>query len=92
MRIGNCVLQAEHSQPKRVTQDIAINKHAFIRVHVHPKRFPAVYTVDWKVNSPSNHMFSYGPCLRHCHEQDKQCGISRLDSAPEHGAHIQMQW
>ncbi|DBA66437.1 TPA: hypothetical protein ACH3X2_002415 [Trebouxia sp. C0005] len=40
--------QAEHSQPKRVTQDIAINKHAFIRVHVHPKRFPAVYTVDWK--------------------------------------------
>ncbi|DBA92792.1 TPA: hypothetical protein ACH3X1_002981 [Trebouxia sp. C0004] len=40
--------QAEQCQPKRVTQDIAINKHAFIRVHVHPKRFPAVYTVDWK--------------------------------------------
>ncbi|DBB13532.1 TPA: hypothetical protein ACH3X3_000574 [Trebouxia sp. C0006] len=40
--------QAEQCQPKRVTQDIAINKHAFIRVHVHPKRFPAVYTVDWQ--------------------------------------------
>lgn len=40
--------QAEQCQPKRVTQDIAINKHAFIRVHMHPKRFPAVYTVEWQ--------------------------------------------
>ncbi|KAL3148480.1 hypothetical protein ABBQ38_013923 [Trebouxia sp. C0009 RCD-2024] len=35
-------------QPQRATQDVVINQHAFIRVHVHPKRFPAVYTVDWK--------------------------------------------
>lgn len=37
-----------HSRPKRATTDIPVNKHAYIRVHVHPKRFPAVYAADWK--------------------------------------------
>ena len=32
-------------------QDVLVNQHAYIRVHVHPKRFPAVYGVDWKVCS-----------------------------------------
>ena len=26
-----------------------MSRHAYIRVHVHPKRFPAAYIVDWKV-------------------------------------------
>ena len=26
-----------------------MRKHAYIRVHVQPKRFPAAYAVDWKV-------------------------------------------
>lgn len=43
-------LQSGMCQPQRATQDVGINQHAFIRVHVHPKRFPAVYTVDWKVS------------------------------------------
>ena len=42
-------LQSEMCHPQRATQDVSINQHAFIRVHAHPKRFPAVYTVDWKV-------------------------------------------
>ena len=40
---------ATHSQPQRVTQDVAVSQHAYVRVHVHPKRFPAVHNVDWKV-------------------------------------------
>lgn len=44
-------LQSEMSHPQRATQDVSINQHAFIRVHVHPKRFPAVYTVSWKVST-----------------------------------------
>ena len=42
-------LQTELCQPQRATQDVTINQYAYIRVHVHPKRFPAVYSVDWKV-------------------------------------------
>lgn len=42
-------VQSEMCHPQRATQDVSINQHAFIRVHLHPKRFPAVYTVDWKV-------------------------------------------
>ena len=43
--------QSSMCQPQRATEDVGINQHAFIRVHVHPKRFPAVYTVDWKVST-----------------------------------------
>ena len=42
-------VQPEHSQPKRAAEDVPVSRHAYIRVHVHPKRFPAAYIVDWKV-------------------------------------------
>ena len=43
------VLQPELSQTKRAAEDVQLTKHAYVRVHVHPKRFPAAYIVDWKV-------------------------------------------
>lgn len=43
------MLQPELSQPKRAAEDVLVSKHAYVRVHVHPKRFPAAYIVDWKV-------------------------------------------
>ena len=41
--------QPINAQPQRASGDVPVNQHAYIRVHVHPKRFPAVYTTDWKV-------------------------------------------
>ena len=55
-------LQNGLCQPQRATQDVSINQHAFIRVHVHPKRFPAVYTVDWKVRMHPH----FPSCPKHC--------------------------
>ena len=57
-------LQSEMCHPQRATQDVSINQHAFIRVHLHPKRFPAVYTVDWKVILHAQRPAS---CLQHSH-------------------------
>ena len=34
--------------PSRLQQDIAVTAGCYVRVHVHPKRFPAAHTVDWK--------------------------------------------
>lgn len=59
-------LQSGMCQPQRALQDVSINEHAFIRVHVHPKRFPAVYTVDWKVSMQQHTAFCSKPC----------CGLS----------------
>jgi hypothetical protein len=42
-------MQPEHSQPQRAKHDIEVDEFAYIRVHMHPKRFAAVYNVDWKV-------------------------------------------
>ena len=28
---------------------MSVGQHAYIRVHAHPKRFPAAYVFDWKV-------------------------------------------
>ncbi|KAK9814867.1 hypothetical protein WJX73_000798 [Symbiochloris irregularis] len=37
-----------HQTPRRASQDVPVNQHAYIRVHVHPRRSPAFYTCDWK--------------------------------------------
>ena len=55
-------LQSEMCHPQRAIQDVGINEYAFIRVHVHPKRFPAVYTVNWKV---SMHAQRPASCLQY---------------------------
>lgn len=34
--------------PKRVLKDLHVSAGAYVRVHVHPKRFPAAYSVDWR--------------------------------------------
>ncbi|KAK9817741.1 hypothetical protein WJX72_001472 [[Myrmecia] bisecta] len=34
--------------PQRALADVVLADWAYVRVHVHPKRFPAVYLVDWK--------------------------------------------
>lgn len=31
---------------------MVVGRHAYIRVHVHPKRFPAAYGVQWEVGGP----------------------------------------
>ncbi|KAK9842998.1 hypothetical protein WJX74_005453 [Apatococcus lobatus] len=37
------------SQPmQRARKDVAVNQWAYIRVHLHPKRFPAVYHIFWR--------------------------------------------
>lgn len=35
--------------PQRASEDAVVGQHAYIRVHVHPKRFPAAYAVRWEV-------------------------------------------
>ena len=47
-----CALQSQARTPQRATADAAVHEHAYIRVHLHPKRFPAAYSVDWKVSAP----------------------------------------
>ncbi|KAK9831405.1 hypothetical protein WJX81_002433 [Elliptochloris bilobata] len=34
--------------PRRALQDVAVPRRAYVRVHVHPIRYPAAYTTDWK--------------------------------------------
>lgn len=36
------------SQPQRAATDVDVRMNAYVRVHVHPKRFPNAYKVDWK--------------------------------------------
>ncbi len=45
------IMQVALLQPKRATSDIDIPEHSYLRVHAQPKRFPAAYSVDWKVSS-----------------------------------------
>lgn len=42
-------LQPSNSVPRRVASDVTIEQYAFIRVHCHPKRFPAAHDYNWKV-------------------------------------------
>jgi hypothetical protein len=40
-----------------------VSRHAYVRVHVHPKRFPAAYSVDWKVRPLyANSLYTSGLC------------------------------
>jgi hypothetical protein len=34
--------------PSRLLGDITVTAGCYVRVHVHPKRFPAAHSVDWK--------------------------------------------
>eukprot|EP00983_Pelagomonas_calceolata_P073196 1152042-Pelagomonas_calceolata.AAC.4 len=45
-----CLLQTDHQTPRRVpSSDMPVFKGGYIRAHVHPKRFGAVYRVpDWR--------------------------------------------
>lgn len=38
--------------PRRVMADATVTEGGYMRVHLHPKRFHAVYTTDWKVRRP----------------------------------------
>lgn len=29
-------------------EDVAVTAHGYARIHLHPKRFPAAYSVDWR--------------------------------------------
>ena len=35
--------------PRRALRDVAVPCFAYVRVHVHPIRYPAAYTTDWRV-------------------------------------------
>lgn len=43
--------QSQARTPQRTTEDVIVSEHAYIRVHLHPKRFPATYSVDWAVSA-----------------------------------------
>ena len=47
------IMQVALLQPKRATSDVIVARHSYLRVHAQPKRFPAAYSVDWEVSSPS---------------------------------------
>lgn len=63
--------------PKRVHKDMPVGAGGYVRVHVHPKRFPAAYSVDWKqrilanmpeyvvVNKPAGVQVGLGRLYRH---------------------------
>lgn len=42
-------LQQGHQKTRRASQATVVNKDAYVRVHVHIKRAPTFYSVDWKV-------------------------------------------
>ena len=42
-------MQKGHQKTRRASQGTIINKDAYVRVHVHIKRAPAFYSVDWRV-------------------------------------------
>ena len=42
--------QSQARTPQRVTADVEVPPHSYIRVHLHPKRFPAAHAVDWGVS------------------------------------------
>lgn len=44
------VLQPKYTVPRRQVEDVVVEENAYIRVHCLPKRFPAVYAYDWKVD------------------------------------------
>lgn len=46
-------MQPSHSIPRRVREDVTVEPNSFIRVHCHPKRFPAAYAYEWEVGSRS---------------------------------------
>ena len=37
--------------PRRALRDVAVPRFAYVRVHVHPIRYPTAYTTDWRVRS-----------------------------------------
>lgn len=46
------VVQPKLSQPRRATGDEEVDEFAYVRIHVHPKRFPSAHKVNWKVPLP----------------------------------------
>ena len=62
--------QAQARTPQRVAADAVVPQHSYIRAHLHPKRFPACYAVEWRVRSGgggvgaplSRHSASSGTC------------------------------
>lgn len=43
--------QTEARTPQRVTEDLVIPEHSYVRIHLMPKRFPAAYSVSWAVRA-----------------------------------------
>ena len=52
------IMQVALLQPKRAASDIVVPGNSYLRVHAQPKRFPAAYSVDWKVSYPVRQQFS----------------------------------
>ena len=46
-RAGNACAFGKMSKVRRLREDRALPRSAYVRVHAHPKRFPACYEVDW---------------------------------------------
>lgn len=42
--------QSQARTPQRMTEDAVVPRHSYVRVHLHPKRFPAAYSVAWQVS------------------------------------------
>lgn len=41
--------------PRRLSEDVHATAGGYVRVHVHPKRFPAAYSVDWSQHIIHDH-------------------------------------
>jgi hypothetical protein len=39
--------QSQARTPQRMSRDAPVGRHAYIRVHLHPKRFPAAHAASW---------------------------------------------
>jgi len=85
--------QLKRTRPIRILLDALVAKGGYFRVHLHPKRFPSVYEVDWKgrvlddgaewvvVNKPAG--VSVNPTVDNFKENTAACVASALgrDSA-----------
>ncbi|KAL4428656.1 hypothetical protein ABPG77_009762 [Micractinium sp. CCAP 211/92] len=44
-RAGN---SSQARTPQRMTEDAVVPRHSYVRVHLHPKRFPVAHSVAWQ--------------------------------------------
>ncbi|KAK3244469.1 hypothetical protein CYMTET_45918, partial [Cymbomonas tetramitiformis] len=93
--------QNKKIKPERILEDREVKPGAYLRVHVHPKRFPRVYDVDWKarviaegpewvvIDKPSG--VTVGPTVDNLRESCVACAAGALGESCSPVAAVRLQ-